>query len=98
MNHPKGISSHEQIGALIRLVRNQRVLLDSDLSKLYEVPTKRLNEQFRRNLDRFPADFAFQLSEEEWMALRSQIAILNTKIGIRSQFATASKRNTRYLP
>jgi hypothetical protein len=62
------------------------------------VPTKRLNEQYRRNLDRFPEDFAFQLTQDEWAALRSQIAILEAGGGIRSQFATASKRNIRYLP
>jgi len=66
------------IARLIRLIRDQRVILDSDLASLYEVPTKRLNEQLRRNLDRFPEDFAFQLNPEEWTALRSQIATLKT--------------------
>src|SRR5258706_10583555 len=64
------------ISRLIRSVRDQRVILDNDLAQLYEVPTKRLNEQLRRNLDRFPEDFAFQLTDEEWTALRSQIATL----------------------
>jgi hypothetical protein len=49
-------------------------MLDSDLAQIYGVSAKRLNEQVRRNLDRFPADFAFQLVENEWEALRSQIA------------------------
>ncbi len=83
---------------LIHSVRDQRVILDADLAGLYGVPTKRLNEQYRRNLDRFPGDFAFQLKLEEWAALRSQIAALNIDGSMRSQFATASKRNVRHLP
>jgi hypothetical protein len=86
------------IAHLIRLVRDQRVILDSDLAALYAVPTKRLNEQFRRNIDRFPEDFAFQLTQQEWAGLRPQLETLNTEESIRSQFATASKRNVRYLP
>ena len=62
------------------------------------MPTKRLNEQYRRDADRFPGDFAFQLKPDEWAALRSQIATLNIHGGMRSQFATASKRNIRHLP
>lgn len=60
----------------ILLVRGQRVMLDSDLASLYGVSTKRLNEQVRRNLRRFPADFMLQLSPDEAVALRSQIATL----------------------
>ena len=55
-------------------VRGVRVILDSDLAKVYGVTTKRLNEQYRRNRDRFPEDFAFQLTAEEAATLRSQIA------------------------
>ena len=58
------------------MLRGQKVLLDSDLAALYDVPTKRFNEQVKRNLERFPADFMFQLTEEEWESLRSQIATL----------------------
>ena len=54
------------------------MLLDTDLAALYEVTTKRFNEQVRRNLERFPRDFMFQLSEAEWAALRSQFATLKT--------------------
>src|SRR6266480_3731134 len=75
-------------------VREQRVVLDSDLAAVYGVTTKRLNEQFRRNRRRFPEDFAFQLTAEEFAALTSQIATLDkgtprgeTK---RSQSATTS--------
>jgi hypothetical protein len=62
------------------------------------VSTNRLNEQYRRNVDRFPGDFAFQLKPDEWAALRSQIATLNIDGSMWSQFATASKRNIRHLP
>ena len=48
-----------------RLIRGQRVILDADLAKLYDVPTKRLNQQVKRNSDRFPEDFLFQLTIEE---------------------------------
>ena len=64
----------EHIDPLIVVVRGQRVLLYSDLAKLYGVTTTRLNEQVKRNLDRFPTDFMFRLIQEEWDALISQIA------------------------
>ena len=57
--------SIEHIAQSILFVRGRRALLDSDLAAMYGVATKRFNEQVRRNLARFPADFAFQLSEEE---------------------------------
>jgi hypothetical protein len=56
-------------------------MLDSDLAKIYGVPTMRLNEQFKRNQDRFPEDFAFQLTAQELAALRSQIATSNAGRG-----------------
>jgi ORF6N domain len=58
----------------IRLIRGQRVMLDSELAAIYQVSTKRLNEQLRRNRSRFPQDFAFQLEREEFTNLKSQIA------------------------
>lgn len=61
----------------IVVVRRQRVMLDSSLARLYGVPVKRLNEQVRRNRDRFPPDFMFQLTADEAACLRSQIATLN---------------------
>jgi hypothetical protein len=63
----------ELIERRIYLIRGSKVMLDSDLAELYEVPTKVLNQAVRRNLDRFPADFMFQLSEKELENLRSQI-------------------------
>ena len=68
----------EVVERRIYLIRGHKVMLDSDLAELYNVPTKRLNEQVRRNLRRFPEDFMFQLTEKEaeraWVFLRSQIA------------------------
>lgn len=61
----------------IVLIRGHRVMLDADLAQLYGVPTKRLNEAVRRNADRFPDDFMFQLTDAESGALRSQIATSN---------------------
>jgi|SRR5437588_2709215 len=79
----------------IHLVRGQRVMLDSDLAGIYGVTTKRLNEQLKRNQQRFPQDFAFQLTTEEFATLRSQIATSNLK----SQFATSSSHGgKRKLP
>lgn len=72
-----------RIEDLIFLVRGQRVMLDSDLAKVYGVSTMRLNEQLRRNIKRFPADFAFQLTAEEFKNLISQIAISSSHGGRR---------------
>ena len=66
--------SAERIEGIIHIVRGQRVMLDSDLAELYGVPTKRLNEQVARNMDRFPDDFVFQLTEQEVANLKSQFA------------------------
>jgi hypothetical protein len=77
----------ECIEKAIFLIRGHKVMLDVDLAELYGVATKRLNEQVRRNISRFPADFMFQLDEQEASALRSQ-------------FATSKKGRggRRYLP
>jgi len=64
----------DSIGPKIRVIRGQRVLLDADLAEIYGVPTKRFNEQVKRNLERFPPDFMFQLTSEEVDNLRSQFA------------------------
>ena len=68
------MSKIDEIGEIIYLIRGQRVLIDSDLANLYGVETKRLNEQVRRNIDRFPEDFMFQLTTQEYEFLKSQIA------------------------
>ncbi|MBN1184616.1 MAG: ORF6N domain-containing protein [Bacteroidales bacterium] len=65
----------EVVMSKIYLIRGQKVMLDNDLAGLYGVETKRLNEQVKRNIDRFPDDFMFQLTKEEFENLKSQIAI-----------------------
>ncbi len=65
----------DNVESAIYLIRGQRVMLDSDLAAIYETSTMRLNEQFRRNRKRFPKDFAFQLTREEFTRLISQFAI-----------------------
>jgi len=71
---PRAKQVNEAMAERMFLIRGQKVILDSDLATLYQVPTKRLNEQVRRNPARFPPDFLFLLSTEEWESLRSQIA------------------------
>ncbi len=89
------IVSVEQIDNCIHLIRGQRVMLDSDLAILYGVPTKRLNEQVRRNIDRFPRDFMFQLSKDELENWRSQIVTFKSN-SLRSQIATLDKRRGKH--
>lgn len=64
----------DQVERRIYLLRGEKVMLDSELAAMYGVTTKRLNEQVKRNLDRFPDDFCFQLTEDEYVSLRSQNA------------------------
>ena len=78
----------ERIERAILVVRGQKVILDETLAELYGVPTKRLNEQVKRNRDRFPGDFMFQLSLDERESLRSQIATLKRGRG----------QHRKYLP
>lgn len=68
--------SEETILEKIYVIRGQKVMLDKDLAGMYGVPTFRLNEAVKRNISRFPDDFMFQLTKEEYNSLRSQIAIL----------------------
>ncbi len=70
----KAALSPQALAGRILVIRGQRVMLDADLAELYEVETKRLNEQVKRNSGRFPADFMFQLSTEEFANLKSQFA------------------------
>lgn len=84
----KAITLSEQlIVSKIYLLRGKKVMLDADLAMLYGVETKRLKEQVRRNLERFPEDFMFELSENEFNSLRSQFATSND-----------SRGGTRYMP
>jgi len=70
-----------EIGSKILTLRGQQVMLDRDLAELYQVETRRLNEQVKRNLDRFPDDFMFQLTKEEYENLKSQIATSSLEHG-----------------
>jgi len=78
----------DAIADRILTLRGQRVILDADLATLYGVETKRLNEQVRRNSERFSGDFMFALEQEEWEALRSQFATLKSGRG----------QHRKYLP
>jgi hypothetical protein len=93
------------IESLILAVRNQKIILDADLAGLYGVPTKRLNEQVKRNADRFPDDFLFQLTATEFENLKSQFATSSLAVTKDqdvapnwSQIATASHGGRRKLP
>ena len=98
----KLIASVEQIESRIFVIRGQKVMLDADLAELYGVETKRFNEQVRRNIERFPEDFMFQLTPGEYANLKSQFVTSS----LRSQFATsnnsvdepAGRGGRRYLP
>ena len=73
----------ENLAQLVFVIRGEKVMLDVDLAKLYGVSTKALNQAFRRNKQRFPTDFAFQLSKEEFDQLRSQIVTSSPAIASR---------------
>src|SRR5258708_3547134 len=103
----KEIDAPPLLDPLIHSIRGQRVILDADLARLYGVTTRRFNEGFRRNRDRFPEDFAFQLTIAEFTAVRFrsapsdlQPADLQGNIQNRSQFATGSQkhRDPRFRP
>lgn len=81
----KNIIPAEIIMNKILFIRGQKVMIDRDLAELYGVPTKRLNEQVKRNMEKFPVNFMFQLNEQEFLILKSQIA-------------TSSWGGTRKLP
>jgi ORF6N domain len=98
MSKKQELIIQERIAKSIYLIRNQKVLLDSELAEMYGVETKRLNEQVRRNMDRFPEDFMFQLSNEEWENLKSQIATSSEDDSLRSQFVTSSWGGRRTPP
>jgi hypothetical protein len=73
-NKQLSVIPDEKVINKIYLIRGEKVMLDNDLAELYGVETRRLNEQVKRNIDRFPEDFMFQLTETEFENLKSQIA------------------------
>ena len=74
MSELNAIVPDEVVMSKIYVIRNQKIMLDEDLAELYGVETRRLNEQVKRNLDRFPEDFFFTLNEQEFADLKSQHA------------------------
>ncbi len=74
---------------LIYCIRGKQVMLDSDVAMLYHYETKKINQTVKRNIERFPQNFCFQLAEYEFLCLRSQTATLLENEDMRSQFATA---------
>jgi len=99
---------NKPLDSLILTIRDQKVLLDADLAAIYGVPTKRLNEQIKRNAERFPKDFVFQLTAAELATLRSYFATSKAELtdfqcdgGLRSQIATLKSgrgQHRKYLP
>jgi len=87
MENQKQVVSVQLIESKIYFMRGQKVMLDRDLAELYCVPTKQLNRAVKRNVDRFPEDFTFQLTENEAALLRCQTGTSKTERGGR-----------RYLP
>ena len=83
------------IREMIFELRGQSIMLDFDIAQLYEVETRSLNQAVKRNLQRFPNDFMFQLTKEEWIFVKSKYALMNS-----SQIVMSSKkhRSDTYLP
>jgi len=88
MSKQNQVINVDRIQDRIYTIRGMQVMLDSDLSELYGVEAKRLNEQVKRNPDRFPLSFRFQLTEGEYSSLRSQFATLKQERG----------KHRKYLP
>ena len=78
-------------------IRGLQVMVDFHLSEVYEVETKRINEQVKRNSKRFPIGFMFQLSDDEWGFLQSQIETAEKQFNLQSQFATTKRRTNPYV-
>ena len=83
----------QPIESLILTLRGQKVILDADLAELYGVPPKRLNEQVKRNAERFPEDFRFQLTAQEWSNLKSQFATSSLEVPPKQGVPTNSSQN-----
>jgi len=96
------IQTEQSIQNKIFTIRGIQVMLDEDLAKLYQVESKRLNEQVKRNINRFPESFRFQLTQKEYeyiKSLRSQNVTLEDDYNLRSQIATSKQQGgRRYLP
>ena len=91
------ILSQKLIENRIFNVRGNQGMVDFHLAELYAVETKRINEQVKRNIKRFPNSFMFQLTATEWRHLQSQIATTENEIGLQSQIATTKRRTLPYI-
>jgi hypothetical protein len=88
----------KQIDGMIRTIRGSRVILDSELAKIYGVPTFRFNEAIKRNRHRFPPDFMFQLTRAEFDSLKSQIAMSKRKNSSQIAMSKTGRGGRRTLP
>jgi len=95
---PKSLIPIEQIDGMIRTIRGTRVLLDRNLAKIYGVPTFRFNEAIKRNRHRFPPDFMFQLTREEFDSLKSQIAMSKRENSSQIAMSSGKHRGAAYRP
>jgi hypothetical protein len=94
------MKTKKPIESLILTLRGQKVILAADLAEIYDVPTRRLNEQVKRNADRFPEDFLFSFSAAEFAELQAQGTITaDGRMALRSQIATLKRgQHAKYLP
>jgi len=95
---PKPKKSPKPIDDLILTIRGQKIILDTDLAELYGVSTKALNQAVKRNPDRFPQDFMFQLSNSEWSNLRSQFVTSRLDMPADKDIITDGHGGRRSLP
>jgi len=91
------IISQQKIQNRIFIIQDKQVMVDFHLAELYQVETKRLNEQVKRNNKRFPTSFMFQLNKKEWDDLQSQIATIEKQTKLQSQIATTKRRTLPYV-
>ncbi|HLS70823.1 MAG TPA: ORF6N domain-containing protein, partial [Chitinophagaceae bacterium] len=91
------ILTQKEIENRIFTIRDIQVMVDYHLAELYQVETKRLNEQVKRNNKRFPKHYMFQLTQKEWEDLQSQIATTEKNNNLQSQIATAKRRSLPYV-
>jgi phage regulator Rha-like protein len=92
---------NDTISSKIYTIRGLQVMLDRDLAELYQVEAKRLNEQVKRNIERFPQSFRFQLTQDEYEHLMSKFDTSSSKESLRSHFATLENgrgKHRKYLP
>ena len=97
---PPTLISPEAIAPMVHWLRHEKIMLDSDLAELYGVEVRVLNQAVKRNIERFPADFMFQLSEDEVDSLKSpSVSSKNARSSLRSQIVILKRgRHRKYLP